>query len=87
MPSTLAEDVVFILFFYSLYTLITTLVPYFYRFFGIDSNNHALILFIWIIIFVLVGVILKDLQNSRYRKELDELDDLFGDGNIGGFDL
>lgn len=87
MASTLAEDVVFIIFFYALYTIINTLVPYFYKFFYIDSNNHALLLFIWIIVFILVAIILKDLQDSRYKKELNDVEDLFGDDNIGGFDL
>jgi hypothetical protein len=86
MASSLAEDVIFILFFYAVFTILNTLVPYIYKFFYIHPDNHALIIWFWIIFFAIVAVIFKDIQEARYRKEINDIDDIFQD-RIGGFNL
>ena len=86
MPSSLAEDVVFIVFFYSVYTIINILVPYFYRILGVEENDYILLLLIWFVIAIILAIILKNLQNDRYKDELNDVEDIIGNG-IDGFNV
>lgn len=83
MPASLAEDIVFIVFFFSLFTALMTAVPHIYRFLDINPADDLLIIVFWLSIFIVVGIILKYLQKQRYE---DELDDILN-GTIDGFDI
>ena len=80
MPTSLLEDIVFIVFFFSLYIVLNTSVPYIYNFLCIDMNDHLLIIVFWLVIFLVMAFLLKYLQRQRYEDELEDLDDIFGDG-------
>ena len=86
MPSCLSEDVIFILFFYSVYTIVNIIVPYFYRFLGVEENDYILLLLLWFVIAIILAIILKNLQNDRYKDELNDVEDIIGNG-IDGFNI
>ena len=86
MPPSLAEDIIFVVFFFSLFTILLTLVPYLYDFCGINKNDDMLIVLLWLGVFIIMAILLKTLQNERYKSELEDVEDIFSN-NIDGFDL
>lgn len=79
MPASLLEDIVFIVFFFSLFMVLNTSVPYIYNFLCINTSDHLLIIVFWLVIFLFMAFLLKYLQRQRYEDELEDLDDIFGD--------
>ena len=82
MPTSLFEDIVFIVFFFSLFMVLNTVVPYIYNFLCIDTNDHLLIIVFWLVVFLFIAFLLKYLQHQRYEDELEDLNDIFGDDSI-----
>ena len=71
-PPSLLEDVSFILLFFSLFTVLMTLVPYIYRLTGIEKNDDGLILLLWFSLFLIFSALFKYIENLRNNEE-DEI--------------
>ena len=76
MPPSLSEDIIFIIFFYAIFTLIQLIQPYIYLSLKIFNNNVLQLLF-WFLIFIMTAILLKHFQNERYKDELEDIEDIF----------
>jgi len=87
MPPSLLEDIVFIVFFFSLFTVLMTSVPYIYQMLGIHKNDDLMIIVFWLSLFILFGFWLKYLQDKRYEEELKDARFISESDTIDGFVL
>ena len=70
---TITEDIIFILFFYSVFVLLQLLTPLFLGLLCID-NDILVQMFVWSLLAIVFVIILKNIQNQRNEKEIEEIE-------------
>jgi len=86
MPPSVAEDITFVLFFYSFFMILQIITPYIYSLFCINTGNYYMMILFWLCLLILFIIIFKYLQSIRYKEELNDIENTIN-GNLGGFDL
>jgi len=70
MSSSLLEETVFIFYFFSLFTILMTVVPHIYKFMDITSDDSLLIILFWGSLFILFGLWIKYIRDKRVDESI-----------------
>ena len=77
---TIAEDIIFILFFYSVFVLLKLLTPPFLVLLHIENDNIGQGV-VWLFLGLISVLILKNIQQQRNEKEIEEIENIISDKN------